>query len=212
MQSKLWPIYSLVVTSLLALMSASNSSISAQKTTLMEDKQYLIEQLSDKLIKLEILEEREDNEKDSIRSKITRLNPSINSDLLADSVEAVYSASKEFSVDQDLIIAVAHEESDFNPKAISPHGAMGLMQVMPLWLNEIEFLKSPSDLLDVKINIRAGAYILNQYSKMFHGNRQLALLAYNRGPGTVLNLIQSGENPDNGYPSIVLASYERVKH
>lgn len=81
----------------------------------------------------------------------------------------------------ELVLAVIHVESNFNPYAISRVGARGLMQVMPFWLKEIG---RPGDsLFDVRTNLRYGCTILKYYLEKEKGNLVHALARYNGSRG-----------------------------
>jgi soluble lytic murein transglycosylase-like protein len=146
-----------------------------------------------------------------IQTKIEKANPHVPKNRAAQLATAFSKYSDEYNLDVDLLIAIAREESEFDPKAVSTVGAMGIMQVMPFWSADLEWVGQPSELFDIDKNIHAGAYILRQYLDMFQGNKRMALLAYNRGPGTVINRIHNGESPDNGYATLVLASYRFIQ-
>ncbi len=84
-------------------------------------------------------------------------------------------------VDQKLVWAVMHQESGFNSKAVSPKGAMGLMQLMP----GTAALMGVTDPFNVEQNIAGGVKYLSLCLSRFKGDVCLALAAYNAGPETV---------------------------
>ncbi len=90
-------------------------------------------------------------------------------------------AARSHGVDQRLLEAVAWQESRGRMTAISPKGALGVMQLMPGTAAEMGV--RADDLAD---NIRGGAQYLRRQIDRFGGNIPLALAAYNAGPGAVL--------------------------
>jgi soluble lytic murein transglycosylase-like protein len=84
-------------------------------------------------------------------------------------------------VDANLVRAVIQAESAFNPRAVSVKGAMGLMQLMPQTAKDYGVL----DAFNPSQNIRAGVAYLKSLLVKYSQNVELALAAYNAGPGAV---------------------------
>ncbi len=93
----------------------------------------------------------------------------------------INAASLQYAIDPALVRAVIHAESNFNPNARSPKGAMGLMQLMPATARSL-------GVLDASIpanNIKGGVQYLATLLKRFKGDISLAAAAYNAGPEAV---------------------------
>ncbi len=94
---------------------------------------------------------------------------------------AVVTAARKYGLPAGLIESVIRHESNFNPRAVSPAGARGLMQLMPATAREL----SVDDPFDIHQNVDGGVRYLKQMLAQFDGDLRQALAAYNAGPGTV---------------------------
>ena len=90
-------------------------------------------------------------------------------------------AAERHDVDGLLLAAVVQTESRFRPTAVSPRGAVGLMQVLPT-TGEMYGVR---DLSDPHVNLDVGSRYLRQLLRDYDGDLELALAAYNAGPATV---------------------------
>lgn len=95
--------------------------------------------------------------------------------------ELVAAAASLYGVDAGLITSVIAVESNFNPKAVSPRNARGLMQLLP----ETAARFGVKDVFDPKENIDAGTRYLRELLDAYHNDVTLALAAYNAGPDRV---------------------------
>jgi len=83
-----------------------------------------------------------------------------------------------------LAIAIAHVESGFNPRAVSPKGACGIMQVMPS--TAAIYGVRRHELFNPDVCIQVGLHYFKEMSVLFN-REDLALAAYNCGPNKVIN-------------------------
>lgn len=90
---------------------------------------------------------------------------------------------KEEGVDPALLKSIAKAESSFNPKAVSPKGAMGLMQLMPSTAKRFGVPEAKG--FEEESNIRGGAKYLSYLHKKYKGDTVKAIAAYNAGEGNV---------------------------
>ena len=90
-------------------------------------------------------------------------------------------AAKKYNIDSALIKAIIKAESNFNPRAVSPVGARGLMQLMPATASSLEV----QDSFHPENNIEGGVRYLRYLLNLFHGDLPLVLAAYNAGEGVV---------------------------
>ena len=121
----------------------------------------------------------------------------------------IYRAGKKAGVDPRFIHAVIKQESRYNPKAVSPVGAQGLMQMMPATAERFG-LKDP---FDATANVEAGTKYLKWLLKRFDGDVSLALAGYNAGEGSVDKY--KGIPPyseTQNYVKKIVANYGKVYH
>ena len=95
--------------------------------------------------------------------------------------DEIRAAAQVFTVDDSLIRAIIHAESAYQPEALSPRGAQGLMQLMPATQKELQI----DDVFDPISNIEGGTLYLSQLLNQFDHDVDLAAAAYNAGPGAV---------------------------
>jgi len=95
--------------------------------------------------------------------------------------DTIVASATKWKIAPELIKAMVLVESGMNPRAKSPAGARGLMQLMPGTAREL----GVADSWDAKQNVEGGTRYLRRMLNTFQGNRKLALAAYNAGPGNV---------------------------
>ncbi len=96
-------------------------------------------------------------------------------------LKGVHAESQRHDLPPELVLAVIEVESNFDRFAVSYAGALGLMQVMPFWLDEIG--RPDDNLFDIDTNLRMGCTILRHYLDREKGNLQRALARYNGSLG-----------------------------
>ena len=91
-------------------------------------------------------------------------------------------AARLYQLPVELLRAVLHVESDFDPNVVSVDGAMGLMQLMPFTAQKM----GVSDPFDPRQNILGGARFLRILANQWNGDLVLTVASYNAGPGAVV--------------------------
>lgn len=121
----------------------------------------------------------------------------------------ILEAAAAHSVDPALVRAVIRAESRFNPRAVSPAGALGLMQLMPHLVADLGI----TDPFDPRQNVFGGVRYLRRLLERHQGNEVLALASYNAGPRTVARY--GGVPPyreTRGYVKKIRTELARVRH
>jgi soluble lytic murein transglycosylase-like protein len=121
-----------------------------------------------------------------------------------DLAESIYDKASEAGIEPKLAFGLVKTESSFKQRAVSHVGARGFTQVMPRTAKWLRPGTRADDLYDRDINLGLGFRYLNQLIDKYSGDVKLALLAYNRGPGTVDKILKRGGDPDNGYARKVI--------
>lgn len=125
----------------------------------------------------------------------------------------IANAARRHGHDANLLKAIIHVESRFNPNALSSKGAIGLMQVMPATGLRMGVREPDAKLFDPATNLDAGARYLRILMDMFNGQAELAIAAYNAGEGAVLR--HGGKIPPYpetvSYVRDVMAQYGRYR-
>ncbi len=111
---------------------------------------------------------------------------------------------KKHGIDQELVRIIIERESNFNPRAVSRSGAIGLMQLMP----ETAELLGVEDSYNPWDNIGGGVRYLRDLFDMFGGDLELTLAAYHAGPGLVKRLNRVPTIPETmAYVDYIMARY-----
>ncbi len=117
--------------------------------------------------------------------------------------ESIYDLALEEKIDPDIAFGLVRTESEFKPTAKSHVGAIGLTQLMPATARWMRPGTQVDDLRKPEVNLSIGFRYLAELIEKYDGDQKLALLAYNRGPGTVDRVLKRGGDPDNGYAKAV---------
>lgn len=126
----------------------------------------------------------------------------------ADLTATIYETALAEGIDPELAFRLVNVESEFNAKAISPVGAVGLTQLMLPTAKYFDKTVTREKLFDPQTNLRIGFRYLRGLMKSYKGDLRLALLVYNRGPVAVEHALATGVDPANGYDSVILKGYE----
>jgi Transglycosylase SLT domain len=121
----------------------------------------------------------------------------------------IFHAGEREGVDPRFIHAVIQQESKYDPEALSPAGARGLMQLMPGTAKRFDC----NDTKDEACNVEAGTKYLAWLLKRFNGDVKLALAGYNAGEGTVDKYQGVPPYPETqNYVNTIVANYGKTFH
>ncbi|HEU4643673.1 MAG TPA: transglycosylase SLT domain-containing protein [Gemmatimonadaceae bacterium] len=126
----------------------------------------------------------------------------------ADLATSIYDISMAEGIEPGLAFRLVRVESEFNPRATSPVGAVGLTQLMPSTARYFDKNVTREQLYEPRTNLRIGFRYLRTLIREYHGDVKLALLVYNRGPVAVETLRSLGIDPRNGYETAVMGGYK----
>jgi len=127
----------------------------------------------------------------------------------ADVAASIYDIALSEGVDIGLAFKLVKIESDFDARARSSAGALGYTQIRPATAKFFEPGLTEAQLLDRDVNLRLGFRFLRTLIRQYDGNVELALVAYNRGPARVQEILDRGGNPANGYAEKVMSGGAR---
>jgi soluble lytic murein transglycosylase-like protein len=113
-----------------------------------------------------------------------------------------------YQIPEDLIRSVIQVESDFDPRAVSPANARGLMQLMPQTAERMLV----TDIFDPRQNIFGGVRYLRVLANLFNGDIELTIAGYNAGEGAVMKYGGIPPYPETqDYVKRVLAQYRAYR-
>jgi soluble lytic murein transglycosylase-like protein/rubrerythrin len=150
-----------------------------------------------------------------IRAEVARRMPGYDSGTHDQIATTIVAEARSAKLDPLLVLALIHVESSFDPDALSRAGAVGLMQLLEPTMEE-ELRKAgiaPSDPSDPTANVKAGVRYLRRLLRTFGGEVNVALMAYNAGPGRIQDYLESGEIPVrfHEYPERVNKELARLR-
>jgi soluble lytic murein transglycosylase-like protein len=125
----------------------------------------------------------------------------------ADLAASIHDIALAEGIEPDLAFRLVRVESEFNERATSPVGAVGLTQLMLPTARYFEKGITREGLYDRETNLRVGFRYLRALIREYKGDVKLALLVYNRGPVAVQTARNMGMNPSNGYEHAVTKGY-----
>lgn len=138
--------------------------------------------------------------------------PGRNRHELRATVRLLVDAAQRYELDPYLVAALVVAESHYNPAAVSPVGALGLMQVLPYVAEDVALRhgiawRDDRTLFDPAANAAIGAAYLSELLDEFDGDIALALAAYNIGPSLLKQRLKTGWRPNGPYVRKIMHVY-----
>jgi soluble lytic murein transglycosylase-like protein len=159
-------------------------------------------------------------ELDAARSEVTKLSGRLERmtsvarysslyNVPADLAGAIYDIALAEGIHPSLGFQLVKVESGFKPGARSTRGAIGYTQLRIKTARGYQAGLSEEDLVDRDTNLRIGFRFLKDLLRQFDQDLHMALVAYNRGPTRVVEMMARGEDPANGYAEVVLRGVKK---
>ena len=123
--------------------------------------------------------------------------------------QAIYDIALAEGVEPGLAFRLVKVESRFDTRAKSRAGALGLTQILPSTARLYEPGLTNEQMYDRDANLRLGLRYLHDLLERYGNDLERSLLAYNRGPSKVQDLLAAGVDPRNGYSQSVMRGYHR---
>jgi soluble lytic murein transglycosylase-like protein len=173
-----------------------------------------IEAPQDEAPEAEASEVREETAVDLVLDRLAMRHTALSARERLALAETIVREARLHDLDPDLVMGVIEVESAGYPLAVSHVGAMGLMQLLPSTGEElagklgIEWM-GPDTLFDPQVNVRLGTAYLRQLSDKYDGNVNIALAAYNWGPGRIDRRLRRGASVPSRYIEQVRSAVDR---
>jgi soluble lytic murein transglycosylase-like protein len=190
--------------------SREPATVNAEPTPKSEKNSFFITPGEARKLQNELANAR--GELDMVKAQFDRANRIIEYsrryDITAGMASSIFDAALGEGIDPDLAFRLVRLESEFNPRAKSPVGAIGLTQLMPSTAVQYQKGVTVQDLYDGDTNLKIGFRYLRNLMKLYRGNVEVALVAYNRGEDAVDADRKAGRDPRNGYQRRVMGNYK----
>ena len=150
-----------------------------------------------------------------VRAELADRRTGLADDELDALAQTIVAEARRHELDSALVMAVMHVESRFNSFAVSPVGALGIMQIMPATGEELARKHGvrwmgQQTLFDPHVNVRLGVAYLKQLAVRYD-SVQVALAAYNWGPGHIDGRLRRGTALPTEYPQLVSEALVAVR-